>query len=72
MKFEGNLSTRDVIIRHFLGMFLIIVGGFLGHYVSPIFYALIGIGPLLIFTAILAWCPIFEMMGINHVPHSDH
>jgi hypothetical protein len=66
MKIEGNLSIADIISRHFAGMFIAIISGFLGYYVAPIFYVLLPIAPLLILTAILGWCPIFTLFGINH------
>jgi Protein of unknown function (DUF2892) len=69
MKFEGNLDMKEIIIRHFLGLFLGIAGGFLGHYVSPVFYVLVAFSPIMILTAILGWCPIYSLMGINHLNH---
>lgn len=66
MKIEGNLSITDIISRHFAGMFIAIISGFLGYYIAPVFYVLLPISPLLILTAILGWCPIFALFGINH------
>jgi Protein of unknown function (DUF2892) len=66
MKIEGNLSITDIISRHFAGMFIAIISGFLGYYVAPIFYVLLPIAPMLILTAILGWCPVFALFGINH------
>jgi uncharacterized membrane protein len=70
MKIEGNLSITDIISRHFAGMFFAIVGGFLGHFVAPVFYLLVPIAPVLILTAILGWCPLFTLFGINHAVKS--
>ena len=69
MKLEHNLSFTEIIGRHFLGMFFAILGGFLGHYVSPIFYILVGFAPVLILTAILGWCPLYGLLRINHAAH---
>jgi Protein of unknown function (DUF2892) len=66
MKIEGNLSITDIISRHFAGMFIAIIGGFLGYYVTPIFYILVLNTPILILTAILGWSPLFTLLGINH------
>jgi hypothetical protein len=66
MKIEGNLSITDIISRHFAGLLIAIIGGFLGHYVSPIFYVLVIASPILIVTAILGWCPIYTLLGVNH------
>jgi hypothetical protein len=70
MKIEGNLSVTDIISRHFAGMFIGIIGGFLGYYVAPVFYVLLPIAPILILTAILGWCPIYALLGINHAVRS--
>jgi hypothetical protein len=70
MKIEYNLSMTEIILRHFIGMFLGIVGGFLSYYVSPIFIIIAALAPLTILTAILGWCPIYQLMGINHAEHS--
>ena len=66
MKFQTNLSMKDNIYRFFAGMIIAIAGGFLGYYVSSVFYILVPVAPILFLTAILGWCPIFEIMGINH------
>jgi hypothetical protein len=66
MTFQGNLSITDIVSRDFAGMFIAILGGFLGYYVAPIFYVLVPIAPALILTAILGWCPIYALFGINH------
>ena len=58
MRIENNLSMIEIIIRHFLGMGLAILGGFLGYYISPVFFIIAVFGPVLIFTAILGWCPL--------------
>lgn len=72
MKFETNLSMMDNIQRFFAGMIIAILGGFLGFYVSSFFYILVPISPVLFITAILGWCPIYEMMGINHAQKKSH
>jgi hypothetical protein len=67
MKSVGyNLSFPEIISRHLLGMFIGIIGGFLSYYVSPIFIVVAAISPVLILTAILGWCPIYQFLGINH------
>jgi hypothetical protein len=66
MKVEYNLSMVEIISRHFLGMFLAIVGGFLGYYVSPLFYIIGVFSPVMILTAILGWCPLYTLLKINH------
>jgi hypothetical protein len=70
MKFENNLSMVEIIVRHFLGLIVGVAGGFLGHYVASIFYVLVPLAPILIVTAILGWCPIYAIMGINHAKNS--
>jgi Protein of unknown function (DUF2892) len=67
MKSVGyNLSVGEIISRHLLGMFIGIIGGFLSYYVSPVFLIVAAISPLLILTAILGWCPVYQSLGINH------
>lgn len=61
-----NLSMMENIVRLFAGMIIAIVGGFLGFYVASIFFILVPIAPFLFITAIIGWCPIYELMGINH------
>jgi Protein of unknown function (DUF2892) len=70
MKFENNLSMVEIIVRHFAGLLVGVAGGFLGHYVSSIFYLLVPIAPVLILTAILGWCPLYAILGINSTKHS--
>ncbi len=72
MKFETNLSMLENIYRFFAGMLIAIIGGFLGFYVAPIFYVFVPIAPILFITAILGWCPIYEIMGINHAKTQTH
>ncbi len=70
MKIEYNLSFEEIIIRHILGLFLGIIGGFLAYYVSPVFLVIAAFSPILILTAILGWCPIYMLLGINHAPQT--
>ncbi len=71
MKFESNLNIVDVITRHFAGMLVCIAGGFLGYYVAPVFYMLVPLGPVWIFTAIVGWSPAFALLHINHIHQSQ-
>ncbi len=72
MKFETNLSMLENIFRFFAGMIIAILGGFLGFYVASVFYILVPVVPVLFITAILGWCPIYELMGINHADSKAH
>lgn len=65
MNSASNLSITENIIRLFLGLFLAVFGGFLGYYVATPFYALVALSPLAFITAILAWCPLYTLLGIN-------
>jgi uncharacterized membrane protein YeaQ/YmgE (transglycosylase-associated protein family) len=69
MKVEYNLSISEIISRHLLGMFLGIVGGFLGYYVASVFFILDAFTPILILTAILGWSPLYSLLKINHASH---
>jgi uncharacterized membrane protein YeaQ/YmgE (transglycosylase-associated protein family) len=69
MKVEYNLSIPEIITRHLLGMFLGIIGGFLGHYVAPVFFILAAFAPVMILTAILGWSPLYTLLKINHASH---
>jgi hypothetical protein len=66
MKIENNIGLTEIIIRHFAGLLVTILGGFLGYYVQPIFFILVPFGPMLIVTALLGFCPYYSLMGINH------
>jgi hypothetical protein len=57
---EHNMNMFDVIIRYAMLMVIVIVGG--------IFHSLplMLLGMPFFFSAILGWCPIFHMLGINH------
>jgi len=70
MNLESNLSISEIIARHFVGLFAGVVGGFLGHYVSPVFYVFVPLAPILILTAILGWCPIYSLLGVNHLKNT--
>lgn len=70
MNFEYNLSFTEIIMRHILGLFLGVIGGFLAYYVSPMFIIIAALAPVSILTAILGWCPIYMFLGINHAPHT--
>jgi ABC-type polysaccharide/polyol phosphate export permease len=69
MKVEYNLSILEIVVRHILGMLLCIIGGFLGYYVSPVFFVITIFSPILILTSILGWCPLYSIMKINHAGH---
>lgn len=60
---QYNMNFVDVIIRYAMLMVFGIVGGLLGS--LPIML----IGLLFFFSAILGWCPVFHVLGINH--HKD-
>ena len=66
MNFDYNLSFIEIIFRHFIGLFLGVIGGFLAYYVSPVFLIVAALAPVSILTAILGWCPIYMFLGINH------
>ena len=66
MNLDYNLSFTEIVMRHFLGMFLGIIGGFFAYYVSPVFILIAVLAPISILTAILGWCPIYAYLGINH------
>lgn len=70
MNFEYNLSFTEIIMRHILGLFLGVIGGFLAYYVSPVFIIIAALAPISILTAILGWCPIYMLLRINHAPHT--
>jgi hypothetical protein len=66
MKVGYNLSFVEIVGRHILGLFLAILGGFLGYYVSPFFLVIVAFAPVMMLTAILGWCPIYQLLKINH------
>ena len=68
MNLDYNLSFTEIVLRHILGMFLGIIGGFLAYYISPVFILIAILAPFSILTAILCWCPIYAFLGINHAP----
>ena len=70
MNFEYNLSFTEIIVRHILGLFLGVIGGFLAYYVSPMFIIIAALAPVSILTGILGWCPIYMFLGINHAPQT--
>ena len=57
---EYNLSVKDVVFRYLLMMAVVIIGGVLGKLWIMI------IGLVFFLTALLGWCPIFQVLGINH------
>ena len=69
MKIEYNLSISEIISRHLSGMFLGIIGGFLGYYIAPVFFIIAALTPVMILTAILGWSPLYSLLKINHSSH---
>jgi uncharacterized membrane protein YeaQ/YmgE (transglycosylase-associated protein family) len=69
MKIEYNLSIPEIIGRHLLGMFLGIIGGFLGYYVATGFFIIATFSPFMILTAVLGWSPLYSLLKINHASH---
>lgn len=57
---QHNLNFVDIIVRYAFLMFFGILGGVLQS--LPIML----IGMLFFFSAVLGWCPIFQVLGINH------
>ena len=56
---EHNMSMVDVVLRYAMLMIIVIIGGVL----HSIPFMLIGLP--FFWTAILGWCPVFWMLGIN-------
>jgi hypothetical protein len=57
---EHNMNMVDVILRYAALMIIVILGGVLQS--IPIML----LGLPFFWSAILGWCPIFWMLGINH------
>ncbi len=55
-----NMNMFDVVIRYAILMVIVIVGGAL----HSIPFMLLGLP--FFWSAILGWCPVFYMLGINH------
>lgn len=55
-----NLNLKEVMVRYAIMMLIIIIGGLMGN----IWIMLLGMPVFL--TAILGWCPIYQVLGINH------
>jgi hypothetical protein len=63
---DYNLSYKEVLLRYFLMMIVVITGGLLHS--LPIM--LLGLPFFL--TGVLGWCPLYTMFGINHAAKSNH
>ena len=57
---EHNLSMIDVVLRYAALMIIVMIGGVL-HSIPVML-----LGLPFFWTAILGWCPVFWLMGINH------
>lgn len=57
---QHNMNMFDVILRYAMLMVIVIIGGAL-HSI-PIML----LGLPFFWSAILGWCPIFHILGINH------
>ena len=57
---QHNMNMFDVIIRYAMLMIIVIVGGALGS------IPLMLLGLPFFWSAIMGWCPVYWMMGINH------
>jgi len=60
MKFEPNLSVKESCIRYALMMIFPIAGGLLHS------LPLMILGIPVFLTAITGYCPIYDIMGIDH------
>ncbi len=63
---EYNLSYKEVLFRYLLMAAIVIAGGLMHS--LPVM--LVGLPFFL--TAILGWCPLYAMVGINHAQKSSH
>jgi hypothetical protein len=63
---EYNLSFYDVVGRYAIMMVVVILGGIL-HSLPVMLLAL----PFFA-TALLGWCPLYKMLGINHAVKDNH
>ena len=57
---EHNLNFVDIIIRYIVMMLVMILAGIFQSIVLTI------IGVLIFLTAISAYCPIYQLLGIDH------
>jgi hypothetical protein len=61
---KANVGTIDRVIRALAGAALLAFG-ILGGLASPWNFVAIGVGAVLLLTAILGFCPPYALLGIN-------
>jgi len=61
---KANVGTIDRVIRALAGVALLAFG-FLGGLASPWNFVAMGVGAVLLLTAIIGFCPPYALMGIN-------
>jgi hypothetical protein len=61
---KPNVGTIDRVIRTLAGAALLAVG-FLGGLASPWTFVAMGVGAVLLLTAIIGFCPPYALLGIN-------
>lgn len=57
---QPNMNFVDILVRYGLLMITVITGGLLQS------LPLMLLGLVFFFAAVLGWCPIFHVLGINH------
>ena len=62
---EYNLSLNEIIGRYFAMLLLVIIGGVM----HSLLFMLIGM-PFFI-TGLLGWCPVYQVLHINHAVKTD-
>lgn len=64
--FSYNIGMYDIIARYTIMMLLGIIGGLTGQ----LWLMVLAIPMFLV--AILGWCPIYAVLGINTCPPAEH
>ena len=61
---KANVGTIDRTIRGIAGLALI-AAGFLAGIAAPWNYVAMGVGAVFVLTALISFCPLYPLLGIN-------
>ncbi|MDX8402684.1 MAG: DUF2892 domain-containing protein [Mariprofundaceae bacterium] len=61
---KANVGTVDRFVRGIVGLALILAG-FLAGLASPWNWVAIGVGVVLVLTALISFCPLYRVLGVN-------
>lgn len=66
-----NVGSVDKVIRYIIAIVAIYIA-YKGLVASPWDYVLYAVAAIMVLTALLSWCPIFLIFGLNSCKVKEH